>query len=113
MSGFKKFNLIYKNKESGEVKKFSRDEKRNYMSEDGTEMSKSDSYTKWSFIGKDTENGTIRFNDSKKSAGKSVFDRAKAHLNAMLYAMEVSNNQELEKYISGFVDCLNILEGRD
>jgi hypothetical protein len=114
MSDDKKFNLIYRKKSSGEIKNFSRDRFRHYTAEDGTQMSKSQSWTEWEFQGKILENDRVAtYNGTKKSAGKNVFYRAKETLRQLHYAHEISPSDKLENYLDGFIDCLNIFEGRD
>lgn len=110
----KNFNLIYRNKSTGEIKNFSRDRYRHYYAEDGTQMSKSESWTHWEFQGKTVSlNRVATYNEQKRSCGKNVFYRAKETLRQLQYAHEIAPSEKLENYLDGFMDCLNIFEGRD
>lgn len=108
------YNLVYKNKESGEVKKFHRDDYRRYQAEDGTEISKSDAWMKWDFMGKERVEGMIdRHYAKRKSSSRHHFEAARERMRSLHYANEVGGSEKLETYLDGFIDCLNIFEGRD
>lgn len=101
------FNLIYKNKETGEVKNFSRDKYRNYIAQDGTEMSKSESWTKWTFMGK---HGVHK--SRERSASRNLFERARERLRSLHYASEIATSEKLDNYLEGYMDCLSVFESK-
>jgi hypothetical protein len=107
------YNLIYKNKETGEVKKFSRDQYRNYTSEDGFTMSKNESYQNWTFMGKSGPSARMSASADKKSAGLKVFEKARNMLDGMYHAQTIKHSTEMEHYINGFTSCLEIFEGKN
>ncbi len=115
MSAPKLFNLIYKNKKTGEIKNFSRDQYRTYEAEDGTMMSKSDSWKVWEFQGKTSGTHSIKsFNPrSGRSCSRNAFAQAREALKQLHYASEIAGSEKLDSYLDGYMDCLNIFEGRE
>lgn len=111
----KNFNLIYKNKETQEIKNFHRDRFRHYEAEDGTTMSKSESWTHWEFQGKTIGNNRIKsfYPRSGRSCSRNAFVQARETLKQLHYANEIATSDRLGNYLDGFMDCLNIFEGRD
>jgi len=102
-----KFNLKYRNKITGEEKLFYRDEKRNYTAEDGTFMSKMDSFTKWSFVEKIGGHRT-RSLVEKRSLSNSTLKEALTTLNALKMSEKINPSEKLENYIDGFEACLKM-----
>lgn len=101
-----RYNLLYKNRETGEEKYFYRDDKRNYTAEDGTFMSKGDSFTKWTFIKKDGHQQ--RTLSEKKSLSRSTLKDALTTLNGLKLSQEINPSESLKDFIKGFERCLSM-----
>lgn len=108
MSDERNYVLLYKKKSSGEEKLFHRDAYRNYVAEDGTTMSKSESWTHWEFLGKQGVN-RVRV----RNLGKNAILQAQERLRSFHYANEIGPNEKLEAYIDGFSECLSLIMGRE